>query len=62
MEQLTTTQDLTNIPAGTYSVTYRCQRLYPTLNNILITQPIAITLTETHMSMQAVNGASTGSI
>src|SRR4030095_4625271 len=57
-----TTQDLTNIPAGTYNVTVTdaggCTQ---TLNNIVITEPAAIVLTETHVNANC-NGASTGSI
>jgi hypothetical protein len=57
-----TTQDLTNIPAGTYNVTVTdaggCTQ---TLNGIVITQPAAIVLTETHVNANC-NGTSTGSI
>jgi hypothetical protein len=46
-----TTQDLTNIPAGTYNVTVTdaggCTQ---TLNGIVITEPAAIVLTETHVN------------
>jgi hypothetical protein len=57
-----TTQDLTNIPAGTYNVTVTdaggCTQ---TLNGIVITEPAAIVLTETHVNANC-NGTSTGSI
>jgi hypothetical protein len=62
MEQWCNTQDLTNIPAGTYNVTVTdaggCTQ---TLNGIVITEPAAIVLTETHVNANC-NGASTGSI
>src|SRR4029453_13308879 len=57
-----TTQDLTAIPAGTYNVTVTdaggCTQ---TLNGIVVTEPAAIVLTETHVNANC-NGASTGSI
>jgi hypothetical protein len=56
-----TTQDLTNIPAGTYNVTVTMRWCTQTLNGIVITQPAAIVLTETHVNANC-NGTSTGSI
>jgi hypothetical protein len=62
VEQWSNTQDLTNIPAGTYNVTVTdaggCTQ---TLNGIVITEPAAIVLTETHVNANC-NGTSTGSI
>src|SRR6185503_17500345 len=57
-----TTQDLTNIPAGTDNITVTdANGCTQTLNGIVIAEPAAIVLTETHVDANC-NGASTGSI
>jgi gliding motility-associated-like protein len=56
-----TTQNRTNIAAGTYSVTVRDVNLCSATLSVSLTQPVALTVTETHTNVQC-NGASTGSI
>ncbi|MDO8366059.1 MAG: HYR domain-containing protein, partial [Saprospiraceae bacterium] len=56
-----TTQNRTGLAAGTYTVTVTDANMATGTASIIITQPTAIVLTETHVNVLC-NGASTGSI
>ncbi|MFN0175265.1 MAG: T9SS type A sorting domain-containing protein [Saprospiraceae bacterium] len=56
-----TTQDLSALLAGTYTVTVTDASAATATTSVTITQPTAITLTETHVNVLC-NGASSGSI
>ncbi len=56
-----TTQDLANLTAGTYTVTVTDANSCTKAVGIIVIQPPVITLTETHVNVLC-NGASTGSI
>ena len=56
-----TTQNRTNLAAGTYTVTVTDANMATGTASIIITQPTALVLSETHVNVLC-NGASTGSI
>lgn len=55
------TEDRSNIPAGTYSVTVTDLNLCTATATVTLTQPPALTISETHVNVLC-NGQSTGSI
>ena len=56
-----TSEDLSAIPAGTYTVTVTDANLCTATRSVTITQPAVLSLSETHVNVLC-NGASTGSI
>jgi hypothetical protein len=57
-----TTEDLTGLSAGTYSVTITDANLCSTTNSVEITEPSAITITTNTITNPLCNGALTGAI
>jgi len=55
-------EDLSGLPAGTYSVTITDANLCTTTNSVVITEPAAITITTNSVTNPLCNGALTGAI